>query len=592
MPPHPLSLLLWRTSLLGCFLGIVATLYFIAGYNGYLSAPLLNAAVAGSVLLAALYFLYGFACQLRSRPRLHLLLWFLVLGVLLAEVTLGLVPPWARDELTHHLAIPRLYASAGRIYEIPFAPYSYYPMLLDMLYTPFVLWHWDFVPKLVHGLFGFLTGLLLYAYLGRRLSPVYGLLAFFFYVTTPAVLRLMNWAYVDLGLSFFALASLLCLLQWHETQETRWLVICGLSAGFSAATKPNGLLVCLLLGFILVLLRARSRPGETLDPIAWGGAFVLLAFLPFAPWGIKNVIQTGNPLFPDFQGLFAANGGTGGGGISGGMNIWTTRALLYGESWWEMAALPLRVFLVGRDNNPQYFDGVLNPILFLFLPWAFKGKWTEEKKVFFWFAVLYFLYALFLVDMRIRYILPIVAPLVILLVYGIHNLYLGIRRPWILVVAVLLLTGWNGVYLLRYIEKVSPFGVVSGHESREAFLDRMVPDYGAIRYINENLPETAKIYFIFMGRRAYYCHRDYFHDAGGYPALLLRSIQRADSDGAVAESLRVKGLTHLLLREDLLGPFLQNNLEPEKQRLWQTFAQRHLRLVFRDGRYSVYSLHG
>ena len=116
MPPHPLSLLLWRTSLLGCFLGIVATLYFIAGYNGYLSAPLLNAAVAGSVLLAALYFLYGFACQLRSRPRLHLLLWFLVLGVLLAEVTLGLVPPWARDELTHHLAIPRLYASAGRIF--------------------------------------------------------------------------------------------------------------------------------------------------------------------------------------------------------------------------------------------------------------------------------------------------------------------------------------------------------------------------------------------------------------------------------------------------------------------------------------------
>ena len=151
MPPHPCSVLLWRTALLGCFLGIVATVYFIAGYNGYLRFPLLNAAAGVSVLLAALYFFYLFVLQLRQRSRLTLALWLLILGVLLTQIALGLVPPWARDELTHHLAIPRLYLLAGRIHEIPFAPYSYYPMLLDMLYAPFVLWEWDFVPKLVHG---------------------------------------------------------------------------------------------------------------------------------------------------------------------------------------------------------------------------------------------------------------------------------------------------------------------------------------------------------------------------------------------------------------------------------------------------------
>jgi len=592
MPPHPCSVLLWRTALLGCFLGIVATVYFIAGYNGYLRFPLLNAAAGVSVLLAALYFFYLFVLQLRQRSRLTLALWLLILGVLLTQIALGLVPPWARDELTHHLAIPRLYLLAGRIHEIPFAPYSYYPMLLDMLYAPFVLWEWDFVPKLVHGLFGVLTGLLLHAYLGRRLSPVYGLMGFFFYVTTPAVLRLMNWAYVDLGLVFFAMASLLCLLRWHETGEIRWLLVSGISAGFTLATKPNGMLVCLLLGFILIFLRARVRPRAALNTLAWAGLFTLLALVPFAPWAVKNAMQTGNPFFPAFQGLFAGAGGGEGGGVGGGLGIWTTRELLYGERWWEIIALPLRIFFFGRDNSAQHFDGVLNPILLLFLPWTFKGKWTEDKKVFFGFALLYFLYAFVLVDMRIRYILPIVPPLVILLVYGIHNLYMEIRRPALLIGTVLLLVAWNGFYLVRYVQTVSPLGVLSGHESREAFLTRMVPDYGAFRYINGNLPGDARIYFIFMGRRGYYCHRDYFHDSGDYPGLLLRTIRRAQGAQEVADSLRKRGLTHLLLREDLLGRFLQNNLNPDKQRLWQAFAQSHLQLLFREGRYSVYSLHG
>ena len=75
------------------------------------------------------------------------------------EIILCLVPPTARDELTHHLAIPQLYVRAGRIIEVPMAPYSYFPMLLDMLYTPWIYWGYDSVPKLIHGLFGFLTGI-------------------------------------------------------------------------------------------------------------------------------------------------------------------------------------------------------------------------------------------------------------------------------------------------------------------------------------------------------------------------------------------------------------------------------------------------
>jgi len=591
VPPDRFSQLFYRTCLVGCFLGFVATLYFIAGVSGHLGSPLLNLATAIAILLAALFFLYVIIIQIRGEGRLGSLIWILILGILLAEVLLGLVPPWARDELTHHLATAKLYVLSGRIHEIPFAPYSYYPMLLDMLYIPFVKWGWDSIPKLIHGLFGFLTGVLIYAYLARRLSAIYGLLGFLFFVFTPAILRLSNWAYVDLGLVFYSLASLLCLLWWYDTQQPRWLILAGLSVGFALSTKPNGLLVFFLLCFAVVFLLGKIYQKNIYKVCGWTLLFLFFASITFSPWWIKNLIQTGNAFYPAFAGFFSSVGeGSSGGGA--GVGIFGKRAFLWGESWWEIAALPIRVFFTGRDDSAQHFDGVLNPMLILFLPWAFKGKWGDEKKLMFGFVVFYFLYALFLVDLRIRYLLPVVAPLVILLVYGVHNIYLRILHPSILVGGVVILLAFNGVYLWNYFQSVSPLGFLSGKESREGFLNRMLPDYPAVQYINQKLPSTAKIYFIFMGRRVYYCLRDYFHDPGDLAWSLVRMIQEAQSESGVKTKLEEKGLTHLLVRDELLQRFLRNNLSSEKQKLWDSFVALHLRGLFRDQRYSLYQVHG
>lgn len=604
--------LLYRTCLFGCFLGLVGTVYFLAGLSGYIGNPLLNVVTAAALLLVALFFLAVFFLQMWVKSRLGCALWVLILVVLLAEVVLGLVPPVARDELTHHLAIPKLYVKSGRILEIPFAPYSYYPMLLDMLYTPFVKWGWDSIPKLIHGLYGFLTGLLLYSYLARRLNPVYGLMGFLFYISTPAVLRLSNWAYVDLGLVFYSTASLLCLLSWRESgYSNRWLILSALSSGFALATKPNALLVFMLLFSLLVFHIGREKERGIGQKSSWILLFFIFSLLPLSPWLLKNMNQTGTPFFPFFTGLFSSTGG--GSGLGGGaLGIFTKRHLFYGEDGWWIAALPLRVFfsgeliegllpvqwssmfanIGGRDDSAQYFDGVLNPILILFLPWAFKGKWVEDKKFLFGFAIFFLLYALFLVDLRIRYILPIVPPLVILLVYGIHNVYLRIVHPSLLVGAVFLLVALNGVYLWNYFHSVSPVKFLRGKESQEGYLTRMLPDYPANQYINQNLPATARVYFILMGRRVYYSQRDYYHDPGNNPWYLMWMIENSQSEEGIVEKLREKGLTHLLVREDLLKEFLRGNLVPEKQRVWDSFVFNHLKGLFRDRRYSVYQING
>jgi hypothetical protein len=196
------------------------------------------------------------------------------------------------------------------------------------------------------------------------------------------VLRLSHWAYVDLGTTFYSTAALLCILRWREEKTAgQWLIVAALSGGFAVATKPNGLVAWLLLFllFAWIAVRAPERGyGRILSECLLFGAF---GALPFLPWLIKNWLQTANPFFPLLGGLFPTKTEIEGGGASYvSLGVFAKRELLYGESWWQIVALPLRLFFFGRDDDPQYFDGVLGASLILLLPWAFKGKWLEEKK--------------------------------------------------------------------------------------------------------------------------------------------------------------------------------------------------------------------
>jgi len=587
--------LLLPATLIGLLLGLAATLYFLFGLAGFVASAWLNAFIAASLLAAAMAFLLLLFQTLNTANSLARAIGGVILIFLAVEIVLCLVPPTARDELTHHLAIPRLYARAGRIIEVPMAPYAYFPMLLDMLYTPWVYWRYDSVPKLIHCLYGFLTGLALCAYLSRRMNVVYGLLGLFFFISIPAVLRLSHWAYVDLGTTFYSTAALLCLIRWQEEpSHARWLALAGASVGFAAATKPNGFLSALILSFVLAFVMAGSPAslGKAARHIFIFGA---TALLPVLPWLAKNWWQTGNPFFPLLAAFFPAHmtGDSRAAAVTfSGLGIFAKRELLYGESWWQIAALPLRLFISGKDDVPQYFDGVLTPILILLLPWAFKGKWREEKKLLAAFALLYLAFALFLTDMRVRYVLPIVPPLVALMVYGVFNVYLRIKRPVYLFAVLAFFALLHGFYLWRYFQAVQPLAYLTGRESRQAYLSRLVPEYPIFNTINHELPPNAKIYLLFIGRRGYYCERDYLHDGGELPGLLVSAIQSAQESSAIADMLKTQGITHLMVRDELLMRFLNNNLDTRQRLLWNRFVAEHLHVQLRDRGYALYQLDG
>jgi hypothetical protein len=56
--------------------------------------------------------------------------------------------------------------------------------------------------------------------------------------------------------------------------------------------------------------------------------------------------------------------------------------------------------------------------------------------------------------------------------------------------------------------------------------------------------------------------------------------------------LKAQGITHLMVREELLVRFLNNNLDARQRLLWNRFVAEHLHVQLRDRGYALYQLDG
>ena len=320
------------------------------------------------------------------------LLYMTIFGFVFTEVLLNLTPPISRDALIHHLAIPKLWIAHGGFYEIPWANFSYFPMNIDLLYLIPLYFNNDIATKFIHFAFGLGTGLLVYNYIKNRLSKNWGLLGFMIFFSTPVIIRLSTTAYVDLGMTFFTTASILAFVRWRDGsyKDTKWLVLSAVCMGLAAGSKYNALIAWLFLNLMLVFYYSRDTE-KGLPALRYGLAFFAIALLVVSPWFIKNYIQTGNPIYPLFDQFFrflhhAGENGASMAGIAESRwtsNIFQRREIMFGESFLETLLIPIRMFFQGKDASTQYFDGVLNPILIIMVPFAFLNRKLNRDKVFF-----------------------------------------------------------------------------------------------------------------------------------------------------------------------------------------------------------------
>ena len=526
-------------------------------------------------------------------------------------VTLGLmaaVPPVDRDALTHHLYVPKLYLAQGGVVELPEIVFSYFPMNLDLLYMIALYFGNDIFPKYIHFAFGLATAILVYRYTTLRFGGVNGLLGVLLFLSIPVIAKLSVTVYVDLGLIFFSTASLLALLRWmREGLAPRYLIVGGLCCGLAAGCKYNGLITIFILSAFVPLMYQRSLPvaqRSGVKAMAQLGIFVAATLLTFSPWLIRNTLWTGNPLFPLYGSIFQNPvqvstpereekvesdplqmvkklSGTK-------SNLFSQRKLLYGEDFGQILLLPIRFFYQGKDDDPRFFDGKLNPFLLFFplLPWCFRSQYgvrqRREHNFLIAFALLYFFLSFFSEIQRVRYVSPMLPPLVILSVAGISSLFRElrhgnqVRNAIMRYGAIALVSGmylYNIHYIGRLFSRIEPLSYLSGKVSREEYISLRRPEYPLVRYVNENIPEDAVVQAVFLGKRGYYFDRKvHFDSLTGKDSLT--TMARSAKDGEeIARSLRANKINYFLIRNDMFQQWVTARLSKEELKRLEGFFQ-------------------
>ncbi len=292
--------------------------------------------------------------------RLSPWLWLLVVGFAALALLGATMPPgvlWPAegngyDVLEYHFGAPRDYLDAGRIAYLPHNIYASFPFNVEMLYLLTMVLHGDaidavYTAKLLNALMAFLAvgGVWL---AGRECGRGTGLFAGLLAASCPFLVYLSGVAYVENAMVFYAAMALAAFVRARrdERHEGRWMLVCGLLCGLACGCKYTAVVaVAAPLGLAVVLAVLRRRPVRLHLPVA----FLVGCLVTFGPWLVKNIVATGNPVFPLAHEVFGARDG-----------VWSTDQ----AAMWREGHLPAEEHRALAARCGRLWDEVFSKDLF------------------------------------------------------------------------------------------------------------------------------------------------------------------------------------------------------------------------------------
>lgn len=249
--------------------------------------------------------------------------WAVALGgaaLLVVAVLCARTPVLEYDTLEYHLGGPAEHFAAGRVRFLWHNVYACFPAQVQMLYLQgMVLGGGKLtgmaVAILIQVLFGALAAAGVGAIAARHVRKEAGLLAGVFFLTCPIlIVTALGHALDTLSRCFYYTVALLAVMEWMFGREESapgrrsYLVLGGLCCGLAVAVKYTALLLlCLPLGAAVLLVSCVRHKGwyhKLTAPAILAGC----ALLALLPWLIRNLVATGNPVFPLLYHMFGAEG--------------------------------------------------------------------------------------------------------------------------------------------------------------------------------------------------------------------------------------------------------------------------------------------
>ncbi len=236
-----------------------------------------------------------------------------VLGLWLGALT----PTTDFDSLEYHLGGPKEWLLAGRIMFLEHDVYTSFPFLTEMLLLNGMVlggdWWWgSLAGQGTLAAFPLVTAAGI-ACLGRRwASPAAGVAGAVIWLSTPWVMRITIIPYAEGGLIAFVFGALYAAGVVGETWSRsdgapfHWgeVGLIGLCAGGAMACKYTGLVLAVVLCGIWLLWglwRTRHNFSDGIRARSLGAmllAYTLGVGLLIGPWLLKNLVETGNPVYP------------------------------------------------------------------------------------------------------------------------------------------------------------------------------------------------------------------------------------------------------------------------------------------------------
>lgn len=308
----------------GVGLSVVSLLTLCCGVMGFLHRGFF-AGIFGLSFLGALgdcLWSWRQTGKTESNPKpvanLHRWHWVIV-GLLIPFLVMmllgGVSPSTDFDVKEYHFGGPKEFFLAGRIQFLPHNVYTSFPFLTEMLTLQGMVLREDWLTGALVGksvLMAFipLTGLAILAAGRRWFGSWAGWLGMLIWLTTPWATRIAIIAYAEGGLTCYLFlaffATVLAVQQFREGKlQPGLFLLAGLLAGSAMACKYTGLVsVVFPLAGLVAFVVARSKPKtESSIPRAqiWLrtiGVFGLGVTISIGPWLVKNLAETGNPVYP------------------------------------------------------------------------------------------------------------------------------------------------------------------------------------------------------------------------------------------------------------------------------------------------------
>jgi hypothetical protein len=542
----------------------------------------------------------------RPRGTWPIFLSLFIAATLLLVFPLALTPPTNWDSLVHHLVGPERYLQVHR-FTTEFDNYLLLsPALSEMLFMLGMGLKGDVLPRLLH--FAYLLLILgaLVAFAARYWQRRLGLLAVALFLSFPTAVQISTRAYVDSGLAFHTFAALYALLNWlspetlhADPQQARgssrgWLVLAGLNAGAAAGIKYNGLMSFVILGAVLAWALFRRRL-STRDFLLGGLVVGALALAVAAPWYIKNIVVTGNPIYP------MAWGGRGWNEIS-------ARWLEPGgpqASLLDLVTLPWRLTVLGQQGTLAY-DATFSPLFLVLLPLLLVVPRRAPALGALLLAAVVG-YALWIISGWIatgglflngRWLVPIFVPLSLLCAYSLDGMRVwdlenfSLRRVLQMLAGLTLGFGMLSQMLLTV--GLNPWPYLVGLQSRDDYQDIYISlrYHQAITYLNDHLSDQDQVLF-FWEPRSYGCQVP--HRADPLQDNFSQYLARYGSPAEMVGGLRSEGFTHVLIN-DFVYPWIVRDfpITEDEQAAWEVLRADYFNdetLVHAEGEYQrIYRL--